>query len=99
MAKYDLSFHPTNLDILYDESRGTYVQRMAGINATDDPDATTICKSLIDESAIDYKMSEFDIIQDDQGLASQVLSPELQKRVHRIDEGVCITGRIIRRTD
>lgn len=97
MAKYGFSFNSTTLDILFDQTRNRYVQRVGGIkNSSDNPHQMISCIDLIDGSFIDYKISEFDVIEEQQ-VSARTIFPKLRERVYRINEGVRVTGRIVER--
>ena len=96
--KYELSFYPTTLDVLYDTARGAYVQKIAGMSSPVSNSAVgTTCRDLGTGDIISYAIGEFDIQSYSVSRPVDNLPLCMQQRVISINEGVRIRGEIVRR--
>ncbi len=99
--KYNPTFCPTLLDVLYDAERNMYVQLTAGCFNAPLEDAMFRCKDIETQGIVEYSLRDYDITEEMSPhlMALHVIPLHLQKNVLKIDELVSWTGSIIKRAE
>ena len=93
-----LKFQPTLLDLLYDVERNKYVQFAGGCFNAPLENAMFRCKDIETQDIVEYSLGNYDIVEEMPPylMAIMVLPEDLQKNVLKIDEGVSLTGKIVK---
>jgi len=93
-----LSFYPTTLDVLKDLPGDKYVQFFAWpISGPVHPEVYLTCKDLATEKLVRYEVTEYDVVEMPKKEVKEVLPTDLLSKVYRVDEGICLTGKIVKR--